>query len=714
LTTAYRVLAVAATPFFVDRGGHIHIYEPIKALQTLGHQVTLVTYHIGRDLPGLDIRRIPRIPWYGKTDAGPSYHKTYLTLLLLLKTLWVAWRLKPHILHAHGWDGLWVAWWVGKLLGIPFLFDMQGSFSGEIAEHGYAHKNGWYFRFLAWIERLSLHAAPLILTSSSQICQDACARFGLSEQKISVIMDGVDTDALSPQRFPPDPQLRAALNLPEKPTLIFMGLLKSYQGIDDLLAALHILVYERQFSAFHCLILGFPDEDAYRQLAAQKGLADFCTFTGRIAYEEIGRYLALADVAVAPKISMTEGDGKIYNYMAMALPVVAYDRPASREILGELGIYATLHNPPDLARALHETLNQPEQHQPRGTANRHKAEREYSWQAVAQRIIAAYDSVMTTQQTEPTGRKFWRWFRLLMGMLGLAALLSFVDLTEVKDTLAQANPIYLLPAGALILLSTGFKTLRWYLLLQQEGVAITLPRLLGTYLIGSFYSQFLPGSSAGGDAMRMAESSIDTGRAVDSVASVIIERAVGLISILCSASLILLLTQPADIPIAFSLTIYGLSVAGIIALLVLRFEWFLPLVVLVLGRLRLQKLGTKLQALSHALGGELGNPRLLAQMVVLSLLANACSMTAFYMALVTIIDPVPYLTFISLVSLIVTIEAVPLTPGSLGIHEGAYVFFLGYMGISQADALSIGLLIRVLNWIHALVGGVVLLGRGLR
>src|SRR5260221_9461449 len=85
---SYRVLAIAPTPFFVDRGGHVQIYEQARALQTLGNTLELCTYHIGRDMPGIVTHRIPRVPWYKKTDAGPSYQKLYLMFMLF----WLSWR----------------------------------------------------------------------------------------------------------------------------------------------------------------------------------------------------------------------------------------------------------------------------------------------------------------------------------------------------------------------------------------------------------------------------------------------------------------------------------------------------------------------------------------------------------------------------------------------------------------------------------------------
>ena len=388
----YNILSIAATPFFVDRGGHIHIYEQARALQQLGNQVTMVTYHIGRDVPEFDIHRTINIPWYKKTDAGPSYQKLYLALLLFYKSLQVAHDIKPDIVHAHGWDAAWVAWWLWKLRGIPYVFDMQGSFSGEIAEHGYAGKAGTFHQLLSQIEQTTLNASPVVVTSSTEICQQAYQRFGVTEDHLWPILDGVDTDEFSPAAFPPEPQLREQLGLPvNKRIIVYMGLLKGYQGIDDMIEATRVLVHERSYHDAHFLVIGFPDEDHYARIAAEKGVANYMTFTGKVPYRETGRYMALADIAIAPKISMTEGDAKIYFYMAMGLPVVAYKRPASLEILQDNGIYAEFHNPVDLARALHEAATQPNFLKQRGQDNRDKAVAEYSWAAVARRIMDAYD-----------------------------------------------------------------------------------------------------------------------------------------------------------------------------------------------------------------------------------------------------------------------------------------------------------------------------------
>jgi glycosyltransferase involved in cell wall biosynthesis len=121
-------------------------------------------------------------------------------------------------------------------------------------------------------------------------------------------------------------------------------------------------------------------------------VADHTTFTGKIPYQDARDYLALGDIAIAPKLSATEGSGKILNYMAMGLPTVTFDTPVSREYLGDLGIYANPGDPESLAQALLEALHADADPQ-RGAKLRRLAAKVYSWDRAAETILHAYDAV---------------------------------------------------------------------------------------------------------------------------------------------------------------------------------------------------------------------------------------------------------------------------------------------------------------------------------
>lgn len=398
----FRVLAIAPTPFFVDRGGHVQIYEQARALQALGNTLELCTYHIGRDMPGVPTHRIMRIPWYNKTDAGPSYHKLYLMVLLFFLSWRHIRRFKPDILHGHGWDGCWIAYALYKLTGVPFVFDMQGSFTGEIVAHGYANDKRLFTRLLRWVERRTLHLGTVV-TQSEQMVNDAIRDFGVRPDRIFHTYDGVNTDEFRPGIEADD--LRLALHLPsDKKIVVYIGLLKAYQGVDSLLDAIRILVCDLGYRGAHFLIMGFPDEDVYAARAASLGIGDYTTFPGKIDYKQAPRYLALGDVAVAPKLSPTEGDGKIYNYLANGLPIVAYDRPASQEILGDLAFYAELGDAHSLACALQAALTDEARAAELACKGREMAVEKYSWLAVAKRLMVAYSDVVRRHGNPPENR----------------------------------------------------------------------------------------------------------------------------------------------------------------------------------------------------------------------------------------------------------------------------------------------------------------------
>lgn len=213
--------------------------------------------------------------------------------------------------------------------------------------------------------------------------------------------------------------------------------------------------------------------------------------------------------------------------------------------------------------------------------------------------------------------------------------------------------------------------------------------------------------------MRMMEMSADSGQAAASVSSVLVERAVGLVTIVVSASVILLFSPHDNIPHMIMLVIYGLAIAGIGGLVVLRMGWFAEKGTHLLARIRLGKVGEKLQQLSHEFQGHLGHWKVLSQMIALSFAANACTMTASYFILLAFGETVYYLDFIPLIALAVAIEVIPISPGALGLREAAYVTFLGFLDVPEAAAFGTALVLRGITMLQASIGGVILITRAL-
>ncbi|MFQ5577757.1 MAG: glycosyltransferase family 4 protein, partial [Anaerolineae bacterium] len=197
-----------------------------------------------------------------------------------------------------------------------------------------------------------------MLTSSQHAARLLHTQFGVPAGRIHPTPDCVNPDTFNPAVASPAKirALKQSLKIPpHKQLIVYVGLLTEYQGIDLLLQALTLLKERRQ--DFHLLLMGFGYLNRYRALARRLELDQVVTFTGKMPYERLPVHLALGDVAVAPKLSATEGNGKILNYMSMALPTVAFNTPVSQEYLGRHGMYARTRAPQALADVLERSLN---------------------------------------------------------------------------------------------------------------------------------------------------------------------------------------------------------------------------------------------------------------------------------------------------------------------------------------------------------------------
>jgi glycosyltransferase involved in cell wall biosynthesis len=383
---------IAPTPFFADRGCHVRILEEAKALKALGNEITICTYHLGKDMPGFKIKRIVNIPWYNKLEAGPSYHKLYLDSLLLLKSLTSVTREKPDIIHAHLHEGVLLgkvcAW--SRFNRIPLVFDTQGSLSREMLSHGFIRGGGFRHRLFHFLENRINKLPGAIIASSNNVAEFLKTESEIEEGRVFVVADGVDTDVFRPDYD--TATLHDKLNIPQhSKVIVYLGLLTEYQGIDYLLKAIPLV--REEIADVHFLIMGYPNVEKYRSAAQELGIGEGVTFTGRIDYNEAPKYLALGDIAVSPKVTTAEGNGKIYNYMAAGLPCVAFDTKVNREILGDLGVYAQLGDYKSLAECLIELLIQGNSREELSRGVREKAVADYSWRKVGQRIMDVYARV---------------------------------------------------------------------------------------------------------------------------------------------------------------------------------------------------------------------------------------------------------------------------------------------------------------------------------
>jgi len=396
----YRILMLAPTSFFADYGCHVRILEEAMVLQKLGHKITIATYYNGNGVPGLDIRRTLPIPWRRNYLVGSSKHKVAFDALLGLKTLELLLRGRYDVIHAHLHEGALIGLVLGRLFHVPVVFDFQGSLTGEMLDHHFLRREGLPHRLFRWLETRIAQNAPVILTSSSHAAQILRDEFGCRPERIRVLPDCVSAETFRPAASYAPGELatfRAELGiLTNRKLVVYLGLLAEYQGTGLLLEAMARILSARQ--DVHLLLMGFPNETLYQQQARRLGIESHVTFTGRIPYAQAPRYLALGDAAVAPKLSLTEGAGKLLNYMAVGLPTVAFDTPVARQYLGAEGYYADKGDVGGLAAQLLAVLfpsdGQAAEVAARGARLRARASQTFDWQAAGEQIMDIYHELL--------------------------------------------------------------------------------------------------------------------------------------------------------------------------------------------------------------------------------------------------------------------------------------------------------------------------------
>jgi glycosyltransferase involved in cell wall biosynthesis len=388
-----KILVVAPTPFFSDRGTHIRILEEALALEKRGHDITIATYHIGSDLPkelqtNIDVRRIRRLLfWYKKLEAGPDWQKIILDLLLIKKVFFLARTKRPDIIHAHLHEGVLIGWIVQKLLfwrGIKLVADFHGSLTKEMVSHAYLGTSGLK-KIFQWVEHWIDNLGDAAVTSSWENTEEiARIRKG---KEVTTVLDGVSVERFG--GLPSREELRRQLGLPQdKVIVVYAGALIRNKGIQYLLEAIPLVLAKQP--EVHFLIAGFP----YDQIAPVIDAASWrsaATIVSPLPYFELPKLLSASDVAVDPKdSSVAQASGKMLQYMGAGLPVACFERSNNREYLGEGGVYASEMTGESLAEAIGDLVGMAaEERQRRGARNRERA-RQFTYAKPAEELEKIY------------------------------------------------------------------------------------------------------------------------------------------------------------------------------------------------------------------------------------------------------------------------------------------------------------------------------------
>jgi glycosyltransferase involved in cell wall biosynthesis len=328
----------------------------------------------------------------------PTTGNKYVSYLLEYSiALLMTFLLSIKVLLRHGFDVLHAAnppdmfFLLGlfyRLLGKKYIFD-QHDLAPEMFAVKFNGKMRLVRRVLLFLERCSYRVAHRVIVTNHTQKWIATRRGGCSPDKVLIVRNGPDLRRL--KRVAPEAELKRG----RTHLLAYVGVMGSQDGIEYALQALHHLVYKRGRQDVSLVLMGHGDHLPFLQaLASQLRLDDYVNFTGWVESDDIMRYLSVADVGLTPdpQNGLNEFSTmiKTMEYMAMSLPVVAFDLTETRYSAQGAALYAMPNMVKDFADNIAILLDDAELRRTLGACGRRRIEQELSWRTSTMYLLLTY------------------------------------------------------------------------------------------------------------------------------------------------------------------------------------------------------------------------------------------------------------------------------------------------------------------------------------
>ncbi|MHC4952287.1 MAG: lysylphosphatidylglycerol synthase transmembrane domain-containing protein [Planctomycetota bacterium] len=297
--------------------------------------------------------------------------------------------------------------------------------------------------------------------------------------------------------------------------------------------------------------------------------------------------------------------------------------------------------------------------------------------------------------------------------LGLFAfVLSRCDWDELTHTASGFRLGWVLLVLGCMLINTLLSTLKWRTFLHADGVDLPVRQLFSTYLVGTFFSCFLP-SSIGGDVYRIYHVSKTAG-GTKSTAAVLMERALGLVTLVGIGAVAALFGGGVEAVTAIRWVVLALLVALIAALVLVNNARFVRVMAAILGRLHLGKIGRLMTGVAESFAVYRNRSGVMTKVFLLSGAQQFLVILGVFFLAKTLRIDVGLDYFMLFVPLVTIVETLPISIFGIGVRDVSYVYLLGTVGVSAESSVGLSVLLVTLTLIYASSGGLVYATRQLR
>jgi 1,2-diacylglycerol 3-alpha-glucosyltransferase len=387
----YSVAMVAACPFPANYGTPGAIREMSETLASFGHDVHIVTYPFGEDLP-VGAATVWRTLYWRRARSlytGPSFEKLILDVFLLVLLCRVIRRQRISIIHAHNYEGLLIGYVAKLLTGRRLLYNAVSLMSDELPSYDFL-KPAFLARGLARLLDWLAVTLPDHFIAITKELRDFFLSKHISEDRIALIPCGV-----KPEMFDaPDPEpLRARYGVERRPVVMYTGVTSPFQRIDYLVRAFCLVLQEEPTALLMVVSPLKHDRDiaANRALAESLGILSSIIWVEGQTLVELPDYLAMASVAVISRPNIPGHPIKLLNYMAAGKAIVCFAGAAKGVRHMHDAYVVPDHDVNEMSRGIVAMLRDSELADRLGAAAKETVTRDFDWRRLCTAVEAVYN-----------------------------------------------------------------------------------------------------------------------------------------------------------------------------------------------------------------------------------------------------------------------------------------------------------------------------------
>ena len=205
------------------------------------------------------------------------------------------------------------------------------------------------FSWLIFLAESFVYRKSTWVSANNPAMLNYCQAMGAGGIKSSVEWPPIDLKRFS--KSSADPQLRTRLAIPKNQKIVlYMGSFFYFSGLPEVLRE-----FANLSNTEHLLLIGGGEQDfELRELTQNLGIASKVTFTGFIDFDDLPKYLKLADVAINPMhpslVANAAIPNKVIQYLASGLPVVSTRLKGLDLTFGESNRLTLVNSPQEVVR----------------------------------------------------------------------------------------------------------------------------------------------------------------------------------------------------------------------------------------------------------------------------------------------------------------------------------------------------------------------------